>query len=96
MAISKKDVEYVAKLSKIHINEDEKDEFIKDFNDILNYMEILNGLDTENIEPLTNPYYIDNKFREDEVLDSMSPKEVFRNSKDRYEEYFIVPKVIEK
>lgn len=95
MAVSKSDVEYVAGLARLNFNEDEKLELMKDLNSVLEYMEKLNELDTDNVDIIVNPYYIENKFREDEVLPSMSEKDVLKNAPQNLEEYVVVPKILE-
>lgn len=95
MAVSKKDVEYVAELARLDFKEEEKLSLIDDLNKVLEYMEKLNRLDTENVDIIVNPYYIENKFREDEVESSLSLNEVIENSPQNLEEYILVPKIIE-
>ncbi|MDT8715401.1 Asp-tRNA(Asn)/Glu-tRNA(Gln) amidotransferase subunit GatC [Clostridium sp. 19966] len=95
MSVSKKDVEYVAELARLSFSEEEKEGLIHDLNSILGYVEKLNELDTENTPIIVNPYYVENKFREDEVLESMPLEDVLVNSPKNLEEYVLVPKVIE-
>lgn len=95
MSVSKKDVEYVAQLAKLEFNEEQKEEFVDDLNKILTYMEKLNELDTNDVDIIINPYYIENKYREDKVQESMKLNDVIENSPDHLEEYIIVPKVID-
>ncbi|EJO5347707.1 Asp-tRNA(Asn)/Glu-tRNA(Gln) amidotransferase subunit GatC [Clostridium botulinum] len=94
MSVSKKDVEYVAELARLEFTEDEKDNFVNDLNKILNYMEKLDELNTDDVDIVVNPYYIENKYREDNVEESMELKEVLDNAPESLEEYVIVPKVI--
>ncbi|WP_102401296.1 Asp-tRNA(Asn)/Glu-tRNA(Gln) amidotransferase subunit GatC [Haloimpatiens massiliensis] len=96
MSVSKKDVEYVAKLSRLSFNEEEKESLVTDLNNILNYMEKLNELNTDDVDIVVNPYYMENKFREDEVMKSMELKDVLDNAPEKLEEYVIVPKIIEE
>lgn len=95
MAVSKKDVEYVAELARLEFTEEEKPGLIDNLNKVLEYMEKLNKLDTENVDIIVNPYYIENKFREDEVESSLTLNEVIENSPQNLEEYILVPKIIE-
>lgn len=95
MSVSKKDVEHVAELARLYFTEEEKVDLIQDLNNILGYIEKLNELDTENDDIIVNPYYIENKLREDEVKPSMELNEVLANAPSKLEEYFLVPKVIE-
>ena len=95
MSVSKKDVEYVANLARISFSEDEKEGLVHDLNRVLGYMEKLNGLDTEDVDIIVNPIYIENKFREDELMPSLSEKDVIMNAPSNLEEYVLVPKVLE-
>lgn len=95
MSVSKKDVEYVAQLARLTFTGEEKEALTKDLNSILEYMEKLNELDTDNVDIIVNPYYIENKFREDEVEPSMPLEDVIKNAPDSLEEYILVPKVID-
>ncbi|WP_434303893.1 Asp-tRNA(Asn)/Glu-tRNA(Gln) amidotransferase subunit GatC [Clostridium botulinum] len=95
MSVSKKDVEYVAELARLEFKEEEKDNFVNDLNEILNYMKKLDELNTDDVDIVVNPYYIENKYREDNVEKSMELKEVIDNAPESLEEYVIVPKVID-
>lgn len=95
MSVSKKDVEYVAELARLSFTEQEKEELIDDLNKVLGYIEKLNELDTEDTDIIVNPYYIENKFREDEIEPSMELKSVLNNAPQKLEEYIMVPKIIE-
>jgi aspartyl-tRNA(Asn)/glutamyl-tRNA(Gln) amidotransferase subunit C len=94
MAVTKKDVEYIAALAKLEFNEVELDNFTHQLNDILTYVEKLNELDTENIEPLSHPVENYNVFRTDDLKDSISTDLALKNAPKRTEEFFQVPKVI--
>ena len=65
--ITKKEVEYVAKLAKLEFNEGEKDEFTSQLNSILDYFKKLNELDTEKVEPTAYVISMPNLLNEDEV-----------------------------
>ena len=96
MSVSKKDVEYVAELARLSFDEDEKDGLAEDLNQILAYVEKLGELDTENEDIIVNPYYIENKFREDEVTPSMKLEDVLKNAPETLEEYVLVPTIIKE
>ena len=95
MSVTKKDVEHVAELARLHFTEEEKENLIQDLNNILGYIDQLNELDTEGHDIIVNPYYIENKLREDEIRPSLELNEVLSNAPAKLEEYFLVPKVIE-
>lgn len=94
MSVTRKDVEYIASLSKLKFDEAELDNFTHQLNDILAYVEKLNELDTENVEPLSHPVENNNVFREDELKKSISTEDALKNAPNKTEEFFRVPKVI--
>ncbi len=94
MSVTKNDVEHIAKLAKLEIKEDEINEFTSQLNKVLEYVDKLNELDTENIEPLSHPVEGENVFREDVLKNSIPTEDALKNSASKTEEYFKVPKVI--
>ncbi|AGX41434.1 Asp-tRNA(Asn)/Glu-tRNA(Gln) amidotransferase subunit GatC [Clostridium saccharobutylicum] len=94
MSVTKKDVEYVAELARLSFEEDEKEGLAEDLNQILAYVEKLGELDTEKEDIIVNPYYIENKFREDVVTPSMKLEDVMKNAPKTLEEYVLVPTII--
>ena len=95
MSVSKKDVEHVAKLARLEFSEVEKDSLISDLNNVLGYIEKLNELNTEDEDIIVNPYYIENKFREDKIQPSMNVEDVVGNAPQNLEGYIVVPKIID-
>lgn len=96
MSVSKKDVEYVAELARLSFDEAEKEGLAEDLNQILAYVEKLGELDTEKEDIIVNPYYIENRFREDEITPSMNLEEVLKNAPETLEEYVLVPTIIKE
>ncbi len=94
MSVTKDEVKYIASLSRLEFNESELEDFTNEFNQILNYIDKLNELDTENIEPLSHPIEKKNVFRNDELVESINRDEALKNAPDKTDEYFKVPKVI--
>lgn len=86
--ISKEQVKYMASLAKLEIPEDELDEFTNKLSDVLSYVEILNEVDTKNIEPLYQVYDYKQVFREDIVEEGMSREEVLQNTVEKQYGYF--------
>jgi len=95
MSVFKKDVDHVANLARLEFTEAEKDSLIGDLNKVLGYIEKLNELNTEDEEIIINPYYIENRFREDEIEQSMKVEDVVGNAPQSLEGYIVVPKVID-
>ncbi len=94
MAVSKADVEYIAMLARLSFTDDEKEAMKEDLNQILNYVEKLNELNTDLIEPLSNMGDRTNVLREDILKPSLSNQDVLKNAPDWQDRFFKVPKVI--
>jgi len=95
MKITKKDVEYVAKLARLALTEEEKEKFCNQLNQILVYMEKLNELDTKDVPPTSHVLPLKNIWREDEVKPFPAFKEILKNAPEKEGNYFKVKKVIE-
>lgn len=94
MSVTRKDVEHIAELARLKFKDEELESFTDQLNEILAYMEQLNELDTENVEPLLHPVEDSNVFREDEMKPSIEREDALRNAPQRDDEFFKVPKVI--
>ncbi|NOX97882.1 MAG: Asp-tRNA(Asn)/Glu-tRNA(Gln) amidotransferase subunit GatC [Nitrospirae bacterium] len=95
MKISKDDVKQVARLARLRLTEEEKEKFGKQLNQILAYVEKLNELNIENVEPTSHVVPLTNVLRKDEVKPSLSEEEALANAPERKGKYFKVPKIIE-
>lgn len=94
MSITKKEVEHVCLLARLNLEENEKEEFTHQLNNILNYVAKINELNTENIPPTSHPLALTNVMREDDVQNSLSVADVLANAPDEEKNQFKVPKVI--
>ncbi len=94
MAVTKDEVEKIAKLAKLKFSDKELEDFTPQINEILGYMEKLNELDTEKVEPLSHPVEQKNVFREDKLKSSITTEEALKNAPSKDEHHFKVPKVI--
>jgi len=94
MAITIQDVEHIATLAKLEFTDAEKEKFTHQMNQILEYMEKLNSLDTSNVEPLSHVIELSNVFRTDEVKPGVSTEDALKNAPASNEKFFKVPKVI--
>ena len=92
--ITKKEVEYVAKLAKLEFNDEEKEEFTSQINSILDYFKKLNEIDTEKVEPTAYVISMPNLLNEDVVKPALSQDEVLSNAKHIKKGYFKVPKIM--
>ena len=92
--ITKKDVEYAAALSRLEFSEDEKEKYTEELNVILEYINQLNDLDTEGVEPTYHVMPMTNVLREDEVKLSMERASVLKNAPATQDGCFKVPRII--
>ncbi|HEX9253075.1 MAG TPA: Asp-tRNA(Asn)/Glu-tRNA(Gln) amidotransferase subunit GatC [Ignavibacteriaceae bacterium] len=94
MAVTKNDVEKIVELARLKFSEEELQNFTPQMNEILSYMNKLNELNTENVEPLSHPVEQTNVFREDEMRPSIPTEAALKNAPAKDERHFKVPKVI--
>ena len=95
MKIDKNTINKIARLSRIKLDDKESEDYIKDLNSILDWVEQLNEVNTENIKPLSNISSSILAKREDIAKDSNSSDEILENAPDKLEGFFAVPKVVE-
>ena len=95
MSLDRATVIRIANLAKIHINDSEIDIFTRELSQILNWVEQLNEVDVKNVKPMTGVSGMSLREREDEVLDGGYADKIVKNSKEKKENSFSVPKVIE-
>lgn len=90
-----KTVDEIAHLARLEFNNEAKEEIINDMNRMLNFIDKLNELDTDKVEPLIYMTYEQNVLREDEPVISVTQKEALKNAPQKDTDYFKVPKVID-
>ena len=95
MSIDKDTVKHISKLARISLDEKKADSLSKDLTSIMRFIENLNKLNTDKIEPLTSIINASLKSRKDEVKDGKIRDQILKNSPEKNEEFFVVPKVIE-
>lgn len=100
MKISREDVLRVAELAYLDLNEEELEKYRAQVDEILEYIEKLNELDTTKVQPmaqvLADDQTADATLREDLVVPCAVAEEVLAHAPDAEAPYFLVPKVIEK
>ena len=96
MSIDKATVENIAKLAKLEFNDQDKEEIIKDLNRMLQFVDKLNEIDTDNVAPLTHMTEEYTVLREDTVKTEITQAEALKNAPQKDSDYFIVPKVLKK
>ncbi|MEP4197610.1 MAG: Asp-tRNA(Asn)/Glu-tRNA(Gln) amidotransferase subunit GatC [Aliishimia sp.] len=95
MSIDASTAAKVAKLARIRVEDDQLPALAEEFNTILGFIEQLNEVDVENIEPMTSVTPQVLKRREDVVTDGNQQQKVLENAPDAREGFFAVPKVVE-
>lgn len=94
MAIDKNTVKYVARLSRIKLEDERLDDFTSQLDRILTYIEKLNQLDTKDTQPTSHVFELKNVFRKDENRPSLENDEVLKNAPAKENGHFKVPKII--
>ena len=95
MAISGKDVEYLAHLARIRLTPAEIEHFAAELNEILEYVEKLKAAQTADVSPMSHVLDLSNVFREDQVQPSLPTESVLANVPGREGSFFKVPRIIE-
>ena len=95
MKIDKNTINKIARLSRIKLKDKESEDYIKDLNSILDWVEQLNEINTDNVEPLTNISSSVLPKRDDISEDINSTEEILENAPEKLEGFFSVPKVVE-
>ena len=95
MKIDKNTINKIARLSRIKLEDKESEDYIADLNSILDWVDQLNEVNTDNIEPLSNISSSILPKRVDLSKDVNSSEEILKNAPDKLEGFFAVPKVVE-
>ncbi|MGI6485336.1 MAG: Asp-tRNA(Asn)/Glu-tRNA(Gln) amidotransferase subunit GatC [Tepidanaerobacteraceae bacterium] len=96
MSISKDEVGLAADISRIFLSDKEKDEITEELNAIMNYMEKLDEINLDNVEPIVHMAPAKNVLREDKVWQSLDRDEALKNALDKDNGFFRVPRIIEE
>ena len=93
--ISRKDVEHVARLSRLALDDAEIEKMREQLAAILAHIDTLRALDTEQVEPTSHAVPMENVMREDEPRPSLPQEAMLANAPDRSTDFFRVPRIIE-
>lgn len=93
--ISDETIEYVGILAKLDLSEEEKDQAKKDMGRMLDYIDKLNELDTEGVEPVSHVFSVNNVFRSDEVANGDDSENMLLNAPQKKEGAYMVPKTFD-
>ena len=95
MTIDLKKVKHISKLARISVDEAKANKLAVDLNSIFDFIEKLNELKTDNIEPLTSIAETTLRFREDKIKSENIREKILKNSPEDNKDFFVVPKVVE-
>ncbi|SCP98295.1 Asp-tRNA(Asn)/Glu-tRNA(Gln) amidotransferase subunit GatC [Anaerobium acetethylicum] len=95
MIITDETIKYVSALAKLELTEEEKEKAKKDLGSIISYMEIINELDTDQVEPLSHVFPVKNVFRDDVVVNGPDRENILSNAPETKDGCFKVPKTVE-
>ncbi len=95
MKITKETIEYVAHLGRLELEPQEVALYTQQIDSILQHMDALNAVNTDNIEPTSHAVPVECVLREDAVRDSFAVDDSLRNAPERTASFFKVPPIIE-
>ena len=95
MTIDLKTIKHISKLSRISVDDVKADKLAGNLNSIFDFIEKLNELNTDNVEPLTSVAETTLKLRADEVKSENIRDQILKNSPEENEDFFVVPRVVE-
>ncbi|MBO4636534.1 MAG: Asp-tRNA(Asn)/Glu-tRNA(Gln) amidotransferase subunit GatC [Clostridiales bacterium] len=95
MEITPELIDYLQQLGRISLSEQEKEKTGKDLSTILGYIDKLNELDTEGVEPMSHAFGRTNVFREDTVTNDAMVEDILANAPESKDGAFLVPRTVE-
>ena len=95
MKITTEFIDHISQLSRLRLPEEEAGRMAGELEQILSYMDVLDGLDTSGAEPMSHIVPLKNVLREDETAPSMDRGELLKNAPAADDEAFLVPKTVE-
>ncbi len=95
MSVDKATVAKIAHLARIGVKEEEMEGLVDELNNILNWVEQLAEVDTNNVAPLASVNDDVLRWRADEVTSSNLQSDVTRNAPEEFEGFYVVPRVVE-
>ena len=95
MTIDLKTIKHISKLSRISVDDEKAKKLAGDLNSIFDFIEKLNELDTDKVEPLTSVAETTLKLRTDDVKSKDIRNQILKNSPDENKDFFVVPRVVE-
>ena len=88
-------IQYVGILANLQISDQEQEAAKKDMGNMLNYIDMLNELDTDGVQPMSNVFPVKNVFREDVVTNGDDSENMLANAPEEKDGFYMVPKTVE-
>lgn len=95
MKITKETLHKIAHLARLEVNEQDNDKMLKDINGMIAFVDKLNEVNTDGVEPLTTMSHEINAWREDEIKSDLNHEQALKNAPKKDKDYFLVPKILE-
>lgn len=95
MKITDETIDYIAALAKLSLDESKKENAKTDLNKIIDYIEIMNELNTDDVKPMSHAFKAVNVFREDVVVNMPDRDNMLNNAPSKKDGSFMVPKTVE-
>lgn len=95
MKIDRQTLDKIAHLARLEVKEADAEQMMKDMSEMVTFVEKLNEVDTEGVEPLTTMSHEVNAFREDVVQQDLSKEDALKQAPDADKDFFRVPKMLD-
>lgn len=95
MKLTSDEVRHIARLARLGLSEEDISRDQEQLSNILDNFQVLQEVNTSDVQPTANPMSLSNVMRKDEILPSLSPSEVLANSPEKEEGYFRIKAVLE-
>ena len=94
MSLSKKDIQHVANLARLELDDAAVEKFTAQIGTILEYVDTLSRVDTDGVKPTSHAIFLTNAFREDDVATHLDTDTALANAPEKEAGAFVVPKVV--
>lgn len=95
-SLTAEDVRKVARLARLKLSEAEVEIYARQLGDVLKYIDLLNEIDTEGVEPLAHPIELSNVLRSDAPAPSLPREAALSNAPKADGRYFLVPQILDE
>ncbi|EIM64615.1 MULTISPECIES: Asp-tRNA(Asn)/Glu-tRNA(Gln) amidotransferase subunit GatC [Desulfobacter] len=94
MKISQQEVEKIAHLARLDVDDELKETLAEQLSDILDYIDALKDVDVDGVTPVSGAAFMNNVLREDEEKPSPGPDVTLANAPERDQDFYVVPRVV--